>query len=190
MKTILIATFVGVVLIALSFGGWIMGSYNSMVNQNEVVSGAWSQVETQYQRRFDLVPNLVNATKGAMKQEQAVFGAIAEARTKYAGSAPGTNERVEATSQYEGALARLLIVMENYPQLKSLGNVTALTDELAGTENRIAVSRDRYNDQVRSWNANIKSFPRNILAGMFGFEAKTFFESEEAASKAPTVNLE
>src|SRR3990167_4698477 len=123
-----------VVLVVLAFLGlWVMGVYNGLVKQNETVTAEWSKVETQYQRRFDLVPNLVSATKGAMKQEQTVFKAIADARTRYAGAPSGSNEQVAATGQYEGALARLLVVMENYPELKSLQNITALTDELAGT---------------------------------------------------------
>jgi len=185
MKTF--AIIGGIVLI---LGLWFMGSYNGLVSSNEKVTGAWSQVETQYQRRFDLVPNLVSATKGAMKQEQAVFGAIAEARTRYAGAPAGSNEQVQATSQYEGALARLLVVMENYPQLKSLENVTALTDELSGTENRVAVARDRYNEVVRIHNTMIKRFPRNLFASMFGFEAREFFASVGDAKTAPTVNLD
>lgn len=150
--------FIGlVILVIVIAGGWLMGAYNTMVQGNEAVTQSWAQVETQYQRRFDLVPNLVAATKGALKQEQAVFGAIAEARTRYAGSPAGSNERVAATSQYDGALSRLLVVMENYPELKSLQNVQALTDELAGTENRVAVARDRYNAQVKDWIALIIS---------------------------------
>jgi len=187
----LIGVIFGVVgIVALFIGMWIFGSYNSMISGNENVEAAWAQVETQYQRRFDLVPNLVAATRGVLAQEQEVFGAIAEARTRYAGAAAGSDEKVAATSQYEGALARLLVVMENYPVLKSYESVRTLTDELAGTENRVAVVRDRYNAEVRAWNVNIKRFPRNLIAGMFGFESKKFFESVEAAATAPTVNLE
>lgn len=189
MKTLTI-TFAVLAGIALMFGLWVMGSYNSLVTQNQTVDTAWSQVETQYQRRFDLVPNLVNATKGVLKQEQAVFGAIAEARTHYASAPAGTNERVQATAQYESALARLLVIMENYPQLRSVESVRALTDELAGTENRVLVSRDRYNEQVRVWNVLIKRFPKNLIAGMFGFEVRAFFESDEGAQKSPTVDLD
>ncbi len=189
MKAILIA-FGALALITLMFGGWVMGTYNGLVAQNQTVENAWSQVETQYQRRFDLVPNLVNATKGAMKQEQEVFGRIADARTRYASAPAGSNERVQATAQYESALARLLVVMENYPQLKSIESIRALTDELAGTENRVLISRDRYNEQVRDWNTSIKRFPRNVLAGMFGFKEREFFKADEGANKAPEVNLD
>lgn len=177
------------VVVTLIIGGWVMGSYNGLVTKSEAVDASWSQVETQYQRRFDLIPNLVSATKGYLNQEQKVFGAIAEARTRYASAPAGTNERVQATAQYESALARLLVVMENYPQLKSDATVRGLTDELAGTENRVLVSRDRYNEQVRDYNVMIKRFPRNVLAGIFGFDAREFFQSDESASVAPKVEL-
>jgi len=179
-----------IALVGLMVFGWVTGSYNSMVKQNEVVDTEWAKVESQYQRRFDLVPNLVAATRGYLKQEEKVFTAIAEARTRYAGSAAGSDEKVQATNQYEGALARLLVVMENYPELKSIQTVTALTDELAGTENRILVARDRYNEQVRIYNTDIKQFPRSFLAGIFGFKERTLFESVDGSEKAPVVNLE
>jgi LemA protein len=190
MKIVLGSIAIGLILIAAITGMWLLSSYNSMVSGNESITNAWAQVETQYQRRFDLIPNLVNATKGVLKQEQKVFGDIANARTHYANAAPNSTDKVQATQQYEGALARLLVVIENYPELKSYASVTALTDELAGTENRVLIARDRYNDQVKNWNVSIKSFPRNILAGMFGFSTKEFFNADEAAKTAPTVNLE
>lgn len=179
-----------VILFVIITYGAFTGSYNTIVTNNEKVTTAWSQVETQYQRRFDLVPNLVNATKGTLKQEQAVFGAIAEARTRYASAPAGTNEQVQATGQYEGALARLLIVMENYPELKSIDSVNKLTDELAGTENRVAVARDRYNQSVQDYNLTVKRFPRNIVASLFGFKEREFFKADEGAKTAPTVNLD
>jgi LemA protein len=185
-----IIKWVVIVAIILVVYGIFSGSYNSMVTKNENVTTAWSQVETQYQRRFDLVPNLVNATKGVLKQEQAVYGAIAEARTRYTSAPKGSNEQVQATGQYESALARLLVVMENYPQLKSIDSVSRLTDEIAGTENRVAVARDRYNQSVQTYNLTVKRFPGNLLAGMFGFEQRDFFKSDEGAKTAPTVNLE
>lgn len=176
------------VLVVIAF--MLMGTYNGLVRKNADVDGAWSQVETQYQRRFDLVPNLVNATKGALKQEQAVFKAIADARSRYAGAPSGSTEQVQATGQYEGALARLLVVIESYPELKSMEQVTRLTDELAGTENRVLVARDRYNEQVKSYNKHVQTFPRNMIAGMFGFEKREFFVSVENADVAPEVNLD
>lgn len=180
---------IGFGVLVLILGMWFWGSYNGLITKSTEVDTSWATVETQYQRRFDLVPNLVNATKGAMAQEQAVFTAIAEARTRYAGAPSGSNEQVQATGQYEGALARLLVVMENYPQLKSIESVQRLTDELAGTENRVAVARDRYNGVVGDYNIFIKRFPKNMIAGMFGFEAREFFKSDEGAKSAPTVDL-
>lgn len=165
-------------------------SYNGLVRGQETVNTSWAQVEAQYQRRYDLIPQLVESTKGIFRQEQAVFIAIAEARTHYAGTQPGTDERVEATNQVESALARLLVIVENYPQLQSNQTVLALMDELAGTENRIQVARNRYNDEVRIWNIHVKTFPRSLVAKMFGFEEKPFFESTEKADEAVPVNLE
>lgn len=189
-KIVIFSALVVILLITLFTVFWVLGSYNQLVSQNQVVETAWSQVETQYQRRFDLVPNLVNATKGVLVQEQKVFGDIAEARTRYAGSAPNSNDRVQATNQFESALGRLLLIMENYPQLHSVEAVRALTDELAGTENRVLVARDRYNENVRIWNTIIKVFPKNIIAGIFGFQTKGFFMSDTGANKARAVDLE
>lgn len=177
-------------VIGFSIGGWILGSYNNLVTQNQVTETSWSQVETQYQRRFDLVPNLVNATKGVLGQEQKVFGDIAEARTRYAGAPSGSNEKVQATNQFESALGRLLVIMENYPMLKSYESVRALTDELAGTENRVLVARDRYNAQVQVWNGLVMRFPGNIMAGMFGFHERDYFKSDSDAKTAPKVDLQ
>lgn len=188
MKSLFVISAI-VMVFVLILGLWVMGSYNSLVTKAESVDASWSQVETQYQRRFDLVPNLVNATKGVLKQEQSVFGAIAEARTRYASAPAGTTEQVQATAQYESALARLLVVMENYPELRSIESVRALTDELAGTENRVLVARDRYNEQVRGYNVMIKRFPRNIIASIFGYDARAFFESDKDAKTAPKVEL-
>lgn len=168
----------------------IMAVYNDLVTKQELVDTAWSEVEVQYQRRFDLVPNIVEATKGALSQEQEVFGAIAEARKHYDSAPKGSNDRVEATQQYESALARLLVIVENYPQLKSLENVKILTDEIAGTENRVAVSRGRYNAIVGEWNTSIRKFPRNVIVKFFDeFEKRARFESDEEASSAPKVDL-
>jgi len=184
MKKILLA----VVAIAAVAGLSLISFYNSLVGQREAVDNQWAQVETQYQRRFDLIPNLVNSVKGIMAQEQTVFGQIAEARTRYSG-AVSPEERVAAAGQVESALARLLVVIENYPELRSSENVTQLMDELAGTENRVAVERRRYNDLVREFNVKIKKFPANLVAGVFGFTPRAFFESAEAAAAPPVVDL-
>ncbi|MFC1790592.1 LemA family protein [Patescibacteria group bacterium] len=176
---------IGVIVLALVS---LVGFYNRLVAQAETVDTQWAQVETQYQRRFDLIPNLVRSVEGIMSQEKEVFGALAEARTRYSG-AQTNNERVEAAGQVETALGRLLVVMENYPELKSAENVTGLMDELAGTENRISVERRRYNDLVRDYNVTIKKFPANLIAGFFGFQPRSFFEATEGAQVAPEVEI-
>ena len=181
-------------LVVLIFGGliigsWIWGSYNTLIVSSTQVDTAWASVQTQYQRRFDLIPNLVGATKGTMAQEQAVFGAIAQARTQYAGAKTPV-EQAGAATQYESALGRLLVVMENYPVLQSNTTVLSLMAELAGTENRVQVGRDRYNQSVMSYNITIKQFPKNLIAGMFGYQARAQFAADEAAATAPVVNLD
>lgn len=187
---VLISIFLGLIFVALSIFGWVAGSYNEMVSSRETVSTSWAQVETQYQRRYDLIPNLASATKGYLAHEQKVFKDIADARRNYASAPTGSDSKIQATSQMEGALARLLVVMENYPNLKSDQTIKGLMDELAGTENRVNVARQRYNEIARDYNIGIKSFPRNILAGMFGFKEKPLFESVSEAKQAPKVDLE
>jgi LemA protein len=183
MKNILIAA--GVLVAA---GLFIASYYNGFVRANEGVDAQWAQVETQYQRRFDLIPNLVNSVKGVMEQEQEVFSSIADARTRYAGAATPDDKAV-AAGQVESALARLLVVMENYPQLRSVEAVQALMAELAGTENRISVERGRYNEAVRDFNVMVKTFPGSLAASVFGFEARMMFEAAERAATAPNVEL-
>jgi LemA protein len=173
-----------VVIIATS----LIGTYNSLVTQSQKVDAQWSQVETQYQRRYDLIPNLVNSVKGAMSQEQKVFDAIAQARTKY-GQATNTDQKAAAAGEVEVALGRLLVVMENYPQLKSIDAVRGLMDELAGTENRVSTERRRFNEYTRDYNTGVKTFPTNIIAGMFGFTEKKYFESVSGANLAPKVEF-
>ena len=177
-----------VVIVVLAIGGWLMGIYNSFISQSQAIEAQWGQVETQYQRRFDLIPNLVNSVKGLMAQEKAVFDSIAQARTKY-GSAATVNEKAAAAGEVETALGRLLVVMENYPEIRSSTAVVSLMDELAGTENRISVERRRYNDLVRTYNTSIKTFPNAMLAGMFGFTEKAYFQSVSGADKAPKVEF-
>jgi len=167
----------------------IFGSYNSLVALDENVNNKWAVVESKLQLRYDLIPNLVESVKGAMAQEKEVFTAIADARAKLAG-AGSTDDRVEASNELEGALSRLLVVVENYPELKSNQNVTSLMDNLAGTENRISVERDRYNQAVSEYNSSIRSFPKNIIAGMFGFDKRSYFEATEGAETAPQVNFD
>jgi LemA protein len=177
-------------LIILSIGMWTLGSYNGFISGQQIVETSWAQVESQYQRRFDLIPGLVEATKSILKQEQKVFGDIANARTHYAGTSSGTEERVEATNQMESALSRLMVIIENYPQLNSDKTVQALMDELSGTENRINIARERYNDSVKEWNIRVKSFPGSIIASIFNFGGKELFKSETDANKAVKINLD
>lgn len=167
---------------------WVVGFYNSIINLNESVDNQWAQVETQYQRRFDLIPNLVASVKSVLTQEQKVFGDIADARTRYAG-ATTVNDKAAAATEVESALSRLLVIMENYPALKSNETVQALMVQLEGTENRISVERKRFNDSVKVYNVRIKTFPANLLAGLFNFDARNFFEAVEGSEKAPTVDL-
>lgn len=173
-----------VVIFAIVIGA----KYNGLVRQNESVDAQWAQVESQYQRRFDLIPNLVSSVQGIMKQEQKVFGDIADARTRYSG-AQTTDEKAVAASQVESALGRLLVVMENYPQLKSSENVQGLMAELSGTENRISVERMRFNEMVRDYNVSVKTFPGSLIASIFGFLPRTMFEAQSGAENAPQVNL-
>jgi len=186
-KSLLIILVIAAIVVIA--GGYIWSVYNGLVKQDQAIKGQWAQVENQFQRRFDLIPNLVNSVKGAMEQEQKVFEDIAEARTRYAGAASGSAEKVEAASQVEGALSRLLVVMENYPQLKSIETVQTLMAQLEGTENRIAVERGRYNDEVRAFNTKVVTFPGKLVAGMFGFSEKPYFESAQGAETVPTVNF-
>ena len=181
--------FVGLLIVAFSLFSWVTGTYNNLVNQRETVDTSWAQVESQYQRRFDLIPNFANATKGYLAHEQQVFKDIADARTKYAG-AQTTDEKVEAAQGLEGAFARLLVIIENYPNLKADTTVIGLMDELAGTENRINVARLRYNEVVKTYNISIKRFPANLIANMLGFREEPLFEAVEEASEAPVVDLE
>jgi LemA protein len=169
-------------------GFYMAASYNTLVRYNTAIQGQWANVETQYQRRYDLIPNLVNATKGLMTQERVVFQNIAQARQAYA-QAKAIPEKVEAASQLDGAIARLLAIVENYPQLKTNEAVLSLMDELAGTENRIAVERKRYNDEVRQYNAKIMTFPSNIVARIFTFQAYPYFTAEKESAKPPKVDF-
>jgi len=182
---IALAVVAGIIVIVMFF----VSMYNGLVSGNESINAGWAQVETQLQRRFDLIPNLSESVKSVLKQEQKVFGDIAEARTRYSG-AKSTEEKVSAANNMEGALARLLVIVENYPQLKSNETVQQFMAQLEGTENRISVERSRYNESVRGFNVQVKTFPTNIFASMFGFSARTMFEAAAGAKEVPTVNLE
>ncbi|MBN2539446.1 MAG: LemA family protein [Deltaproteobacteria bacterium] len=186
-RNLLIAVAVIVVVLLMFYSG-IKGTYNSFVTLDEGVKASWAQVENQLQRRYDLIPNLVETVKGFAKQEKEVFIGVTEARAKV-GGAKNIPEKIEANNQLTGALSRLLVTVERYPDIKSNENFIRLQDELAGTENRIAVERMRYNETVKTYNVRIRTFPSNILAGMFGFTKAEFFEVPESAKAVPGVKF-
>src|SRR5712692_8876280 len=177
------------VLIALIAFGQYVSVRNTLVQKNEAVKAAWSQVDVVLQRRADLIPNLVETVKGYAKQEQTVFGDIAKARSALL-SAGNPTDKIAANRQLDGALGRLLAIVENYPQLKSNENFLRLQDELAGTENRIAVERKRYNDTLQDYNTYVQHFPNNIFAGWAGFKVnEAYFAASEGSRQVPTVNF-
>src|SRR5438270_12597172 len=177
------------VLIALVFFGQYVSVRNTLVSKNEAVKAAWSQVDVVLQRRADLIPNLVETVKGFATQEQVVFGDIAKARSALL-SAGTPQQKIAANGQLDSALGRLLVVVENYPQLKSNENFLRLQDELAGTENRIAVERKRYNDTLQDYNTYVQQFPNNIFAGWAGFKVNNaYFAASEGSREAPKVNF-
>lgn len=191
---VIILSIVGViVLLALSFAG----KYNTLVRLDEGVKQAWSQVENVYQRRLDLIPNLVETVKGYAAHEKSTFLAVTEARAKASGtlSADVINDPAkfqafqESQTALSSALSRLLVVVEKYPDLKASQNFMSLQAQLEGTENRITVERGRFNEAAQGFNTQIRQFPTNILAGLFGFRAKEYFKAESAAAQAPKVSF-
>ena len=178
-----------VVLIGFVLFGQYVGVRNTLVTKNESVKAAWSQVDIVLQRRADLIPNLVETVKGFAQQEQVVFGDIAKARSALL-SAGTPSEKIAANQQLDGALGRLLLVVENYPRLRSNENFLRLQDELAGTENRIAVERKKYNDTLQDYNTYVQQFPNSIFAGWAGFKANdAYFAASEASRQVPKVNF-
>lgn len=192
MKNKLLIIFaVIVVVLGLSVGSFI-GTYNKIQMMDEKVSSNWAQVENQLQRRNDLIPNLVNTVKGYAKHEKDIMTNIAESRSKLSGAVKSGNVKdiSKADSEMSGALSRLLVVVENYPQLKADSNFIALQDELSGTENRLAVSRKDYNDSVQELNADIRLFPDSVVAGIAGIKSRDYFKAQESAKEAPKVNFQ
>lgn len=189
-------TWIIIGVVALLLFVWIKSAYNGLVRTDETVTAQWANVESQYQRRADLVPNLVATVKGYAAHEQETFTAVTEARAKATQtvvdlSDPQSVERFNAAQgQLTSSLSRLLLVAENYPDLKANQNFLDLQTQLEGTENRIATERMRYNEAVRQYNVYVRQFPRNIIAGMFGFTTKTPFAAAEGADVAPSVSFE
>lgn len=186
---------IGVLVILVIFG---ISSYNGLVEQQENVNQAWAQVENQYQRRADLVPNLVNTVKGAANFEQETLTQVVEARSRATSIQVSTDDLndpqkleqfQQAQSQLSGALSRLLVTVERYPEIQANENFRDLQNQLEGTENRIATERMRFNQAAQGYNTSIRTFPRTIFAGLFGFDSKAYFEADEGAEQAPEVNF-
>jgi LemA protein len=188
MKAAVILIIILLVIALVCFGQYV-GVKNTLVSKNEAVKSAWSQVDVVLQRRADLIPNLVETVKAYAKQEQTVFGDIAKARSALL-SAGSPQDKIAANNQLDGAIGRLLLVVENYPQLKSNENFQRLQDELAGTENRIAVERKRYNDTLQDYNTYVQQFPASVFAGWAGFKKNdAYFTASEGSRQAPKVDF-
>ncbi len=187
LKTVLIIVGILILIVVIPFS-FLKGTYNTLVTMDEGVKAAWAQVENQLQRRYDLIPNYVETVKGYAAHEKDVFVKVTEARSRVAG-AKNIGDKIQANNQLTSALSRLLVVVERYPDLKANTNFIRLQDELAGTENRIAVERRRFNESVRVFNTKIRTFPTNMIAGMFGFEKATFFEVPKERQEAPKVKF-
>ncbi|TCL45089.1 LemA family protein [Harryflintia acetispora] len=184
-KIALIAVLLVLVVLVVS----VFSGYNSLVTMRENVTGQQANIQTQLQRRNDLIPNLVNTVKGYAAHEKEVFDAVSDARARLAGAGGDMQELADADAAMQSALSRLLMVVENYPDLKANTQYTALMDELAGTENRIAVARKDYNDAVQSYNRKLRTFPTVLYAGMLGFSQADYFEAAEGAETPPTVDF-
>lgn len=186
--SILVVGLIAIVVIALIFIVSAVGSYNRLVSLNEKVKTALSQIDNQLQRRNDLIPNVVETVKGYAAHEEEVFTKIAESRSKLAGAAT-IEDRASASSELSGAISRLLVIAENYPELKANQNFQQLIDNLENTENRLAIARMDYNNIAREYNTAIKKFPTVILANLFGFDEYDYFEADESAKEAPKVDF-
>lgn len=167
---------------------WYVSTYNSLIKLNEDVNNKWAQVETQYQRRVDLIPNLVNTVKGSANFEQTTLEDITKLRSQWQ-TQTSANDRIQTANQIESALSKIIAVAENYPQLTSTQNFMALQDELANTENKVATERGRYNDAVKAFNARIKTFPASIVASKMGLSSKSYFNAQPGSENAPQVNF-
>ena len=190
-------TLAVIVILFISVFSWVKGTYNTMVTQDENVKTAWSQVENQYQRRSDLIPNLVNTVKGYATHERETLEGVVSARAEATKTTIDPSNLTEesmkkfqaAQGELSTALSRLMVVLERYPDLKANQNFSELQAQLEGTENRISVERKRFNEVAQAYNTYVRSFPTNILAGMFGFQPKAYFTAESGAEKAPKVEF-
>lgn len=182
MKVVVVLGIIVVIAI------WVMSGYNFFIKSGESITAQWAQVENQYQRRFDLIPNIVNTVKGVAKQEKDVFGMIADARTKYSG-ATTADEKAKAASGMESALDRLLVIAESYPTLQSSQAYRDLIVTLEGTENRITVERQKYNDLVRVYDTKVKTFPSSIIAKIFGIAPREYFNVPAESQVVPKVDF-
>lgn len=185
----ILLVLLGILIVAGGVGLWAMATYNGLVGQAQAVDSQWANVESSYQRRADLIPNLVSTVKGYMKYESGLLENITALRSQW-GAAKTTEDKIAAGSAMDSAISRLLVVAENYPELKASDSTNRLMDELAGSENRISVERMRYNDAARGYNTAIKMFPASFIANMFGFKEKPYFQAQAGADAAPKVNLE
>ncbi len=184
-----VVTLLVIVLAIFIVYSAFVGTNNRLVQSNQQVNAAQAEVETQLQRRFDLIPNLVESTRAVLVQERTVFATLARARALYAGTRPGTSERVEAANRMENALARLLVIVENYPVLRSNETVQALMRELASTENQVAFARRGYNGAVQTYDTMVQTFPTSVIASSLGFRPRPYFQAQPGAEQAPRVNL-
>lgn len=185
-SSIILISVIAIIAIIVIF---LVGSYNGLVNKSEAVDTNLSNLDVMLQRRADLIPNLVSTVKGYTSHETEIIDSITDARTKLM-NANSVEEKSNANNELTSSLNALMVVVENYPDLKSSQNFIQLSDELSGTENRIAVARKDYNDAVKEYNLKVKTFPGNIMAGMFGFEQKQYFEANESSREVPSVNFE
>lgn len=191
MNKFKIKTWMWVVGILLVLVLWFVGAYNSLISISSKVDAQWGNVQSVYQRRYDLIPNLVNTVKGYAKHEEKIFTEITDLRSRWqdAVNTGDVNGQIQAINAVEGALSRLLVVVEAYPDLKASQNFLSLQDELAGTENRISVERMRYNEVVKEYNIKIRRIPAVVVANIFGYKSRSYFEAEQGAEQTPEVNF-
>jgi LemA protein len=179
---------IGIVAIIIVLVLMVIGSYNGIVTDSEEVDNKFATIDAQLQRRADLIPNLVNTVKGYNEHEKEIIQSVTDAREKLAG-AKSVSEKAEANDELTTALNNFMVIVENYPDIKASQNFIQLSDELAGTENRIATARRDYNEAVKTYNSKIKRFPTNVIAGMFGFKSKDYFQASEKSQEVPTVEF-